>query len=234
MKKPIIGITLDYSEGGGFSPRPYYAIRDSYFEQVKRAGGVPIAIPYQPELLEEYLEMVDGIIIPGGDFALDADWYVNNDGPAFPNSPRLEFDIALIKKALARDIPLLGICAGMQILGGIHGCKLSSNIQEYSSCNRNHLDEIEAESIAHDINVSRGTLLSQIVSRETFGVNSRHREGLVEISNKVTVCGTSDDGIVEAIELQGNKFALGVQWHPEFFDDGENNAIIRAFVEASC
>ena len=233
MNKPIIGITLDYCEGGGFSPRPYYAIRESYFDRVREAGGVPIAIPYQPELIDDYLEMVDGVIIPGGDFALDADWYVNNDGPAFPNSPRLEFDIEFIKKALARDIPLLGICAGMQILAGMHGCKLTSNIQEYSNCNRNHLDEIEAESIAHQMKVEFGSALHSIVKVDEFGVNSRHREGVVEVSDAVTVCGKSDDGIIEAIELPNKKFALGVQWHPEFFVSGENFEIIKTLIERS-
>lgn len=233
MSKPIIGITLDFSEGGGFSPRPYYAIRNSYFDRVKEAGGVPIAIPYQPELIDEYLEMIDGLIIPGGDFALDADWYEGADGPAFPNSPRLEFDIAIIKKALSRNIPLLGICAGMQILAGMHDCKLTSNVQKYSKTNLNHLDEIEAESIAHQMIVSRGTLLHSIVKTDEFGVNSRHREGVVEVSDQVKVCGISDDDIIEAIELPKYKFAIGVQWHPEFFYNGENAEIINALVKTS-
>lgn len=231
--KPIIGITLDFSEGGGFSQRPYYAVRTSYFDVVSKAGGVPIAIPFEPSHIERYLEMVDGLLIPGGDFALKDDWYIDNEGPAFPVSPRLEFDIQIIKKALAREIPLLGVCAGMQSLAAINGAKLSSTISNFSNRALNHLDEIAAESYAHSVTVKKGSLLHKIVDVDSFEVNSRHREGVVETPDNVIVTATADDGVIEAIEIAGKDFALGVQWHPEFFNGDKNFEIIKALVSAA-
>ena len=234
MKKPTIGVTLDFVEQGSFSARPHYAIRESYFNMVRLAGGVPIGIPFQIDLIDEYLDMVDGIIVPGGDFALDQSWYVAGDAPKFPPSKRLAFDIEIIRKALAKNLPLLGICAGMQILAGMHGCKLSSNIQTYSKTGASHRGT-DPYKIAHDLKVVENSLLAKITSLSEFGVNSHHSEGMVEVSPEVIISGYADDDVIEAIEIIGKKFALGVQWHPEFFlEDGNPNLqIAKALVHAA-
>jgi putative glutamine amidotransferase len=136
-QKPIIGLTLDHQKEGSFSKRPYFALRENYFTAIINAGGLPIAIPHREELIDEYLGKINGLVIPGGDFGLDPNWYIEGEKPAFAASARLQFDIQIITKALAKNIPLLGICAGMQILAGMHGCKLSSVIQSYSKTKRN-------------------------------------------------------------------------------------------------
>jgi putative glutamine amidotransferase len=229
MTKPIIGITLDYQKEGSFSKRPHYAIREGYFSAVIAAGGLPIGIPHEENLIDEYLSKVNALVIPGGDFGLDPDWYIEGEKPAFEASPRLKFDVEIITKALEKNIPLLGICAGMQILACMHGCKMSSKIQNYSSMNRNHLNEVPAENYAHAIFVDKGTTLHKIVGDKMMA-NSRHTEGVVKLSDKVQLAGKSDDGIIEAIEIPNKKFALGVQWHPEFFADDANADIIRALI----
>lgn len=230
--KPIIGITLDYVQEGSFSKRPHFALRENYFTAIINAGGLPIAIPHEINLIDEYLSKINALVIPGGDFGLDPEWYIESEKPAFPASKRLQYDVEIIKKALSNNIPLLGICAGMQILAGMHGCKLSSVIQNHSSKNRNHLNEIPAEEYAHDMITEAGTILNKIGGAK-FRVNSRHTEGVVKISDKVLLSGTSDDGIIEAIEIKGAKFALGVQWHPEFFENDANSGIFKALVNAT-
>lgn len=238
MKKPIIGITLDFAEGseaeGSFSKRDYYAIRDSYFDAVKAAGGTPIGIPFQADLIDDYLDLIDAIIIPGGDFALDPAWYVAGDAPQFPPSKRLEFDVEIIKKALERDMPLLGICAGMQILAGMHGCKLTSDIQKYSATQISHRGE-DPHQYAHDVIVEDDGLLELISQAQYMGVNSHHAEGVVEVSHPIKISGMAGDGVIEAIEVAGKKFALGVQWHPEFFieDENPNFEIFKALVSSA-
>ena len=227
---PIIGITLDYVKEGSFSKRPHFALRESYFNAVANAGGLPIAIPHDINLIDKYLDKVNALVIPGGDFALDPTWYIEGEASPFPASPRLQFDIEIISKALKREIPLLGICAGMQILSGMHGCKLSSKIQNHSKINRNHLNEVAAENYAHDIIVENGTLLHKIAG-DKMPANSRHTEGVVKLSDKMVLAGTSDDGIIEAVEVKGAKFALGVQWHPEFFMEGPNADIFKTLVK---
>ena len=230
--KPIIGITLDHVKEGSFSKRPHYALREHYFNAVIDAGGLPFAIPNKINLIDEYLNEVDALVIPGGDFGLDPMWYIEGEKPAFAASPRLEFDVAIIARAIKKDIPLLGICAGMQILAGMHACKLSSKIQPYSKIKRNHLDEKPAEEYAHDIIIEKGTLLEKIAGNK-MPANSRHTEGVVKLSDSVILSGTSDDGIIEAVEVKGAKFALGVQWHPEYFKNDANAAIFKALVRAA-
>jgi putative glutamine amidotransferase len=234
MKKPIIGVTLDFVTEGSFSARPHYAIRESYFNMVRLAGGIPIGIPFQVDLIDDYLQIIDGVIIPGGDFALDANWYVAGDGPAYPPSKRLAFDVEIINKAITANKPLLGICAGMQILAGIYGCKLSSNIQAHSKTGASHRGT-DPYKIAHNVDVVAVSLLAKIIGGTEIGVNSHHSEGVVEASNAVKVCGVSDDGIIEAIEIPDKKFALAVQWHPEFFLDNHNPnfQIARALINAA-
>jgi len=233
--KPLIGITLDFVNKGSFSPRPHYAIRDSYFKAVEAAGGTPIAIPYIKNSIDDYLSLVKGLIIPGGDFRLDSNWYVKDDVPGFEVTPRLDFDVEIITKALKKNIPLLGICAGMQILGGMLGCKLTSNINKYVGTRICHSGGVSAEEYAHDIHIEKNTLLKKITGLEEMPVNSRHQEGIVELSDKVTLAGKSDDGVIEAIEVKGKDFALGIQWHPEFFiKDGEPNfKLFQALVKAA-
>ena len=232
MAKPIIGITLDFVKEGSFSKRPHFALREHYFDAVINAGGLPIAIPNKAELINEYLNEVQALIVPGGDFGLDPMWYIDGEKPAFDASSRLDFDVAMITQAIKRDIPLLGICAGMQILAGMHGCKLSSKIQPYSTIKRNHLNEKPAEEYAHDIIIEKGTLLNKIAG-DKMPVNSRHTEGVVKLSDKIILSGTSDDGIIEAVEVKDANFALGVQWHPEYFKNDANAAIFRALVKAA-
>ena len=238
MKKPIIGVTLDFAEGseleGSFSKRPHYAVRESYFEWVKVAGGIPIGIPFQADLIDDYLDQIDAIIIPGGDFALDPSWYVEGDAPQFEPSPRLKFDVQIIKKALERDMPLLGICAGMQILAGMHGCKLASDIQKYSATGASHRGE-DPTQYAHNVIVEDDGLLELISQAQEMGVNSHHAEGVVEVCHPVKISGMAGDGVIEAIEIAGKKFALGVQWHPEFFteDENPNFEIVKALVSSA-
>ena len=230
-QQPIIGITLDHQKEGSFSKRPYFALRENYFTAIINAGGLPVALPHNADLIDKYLSKINGLVIPGGDFGLDPNWYIDGEKPAFAASKRLEFDVKIITCALAKNIPLLGICAGMQILAGMHGCKLSSKIQSHSKTGRNHLNEVLAENYAHDIIVQSGTTLHSIVGSK-MPVNSRHTEGVVSLSDQVVLSGTSDDGIIEAIEIKGKKFALGVQWHPEFFTGDANAKVFAALINS--
>ena len=233
--KPLIGITLDYQDEGSFSPRPHYAIRDSYFYAVSAAGGTPIGIPFMRESIDEYLDLIGALVVPGGDFALEPKWYAKDDKPGFPATKRLDFDIEIITKALAKNIPLLGICAGMQILGGVLGCRLTSDINKYIGTRLCHSYGVIADQFAHEVFIDRGSLLHEITGVEKMQTNSRHREGIVELSDKVIKSGLSDDGVIEAIEVRDKKFALGVQWHPEFFikENEPNFKIFQGLVKAT-
>lgn len=216
--RPIIGITLDWEEKGTFSKRPYYALRESYFDIIYKAGGLPLAIPYVAEAIDEYLSQISALVVPGGDFALNRDWYINPDEEKpWPPSKRLEFDIAIVKNVLDRNIPFLGICAGMQVMGGISGAKMTPNINKYLNTHIDHRNHCQADEFAHEVIVAKNSLLYKITNRERFPVNTAHSEAIVEIAKDLLVSGRSEDGVIEAIERMDKDFAIGVQWHPEFF-----------------
>jgi putative glutamine amidotransferase len=226
MKKPIIGVTLDFVEEGSFSARPHYAIRESYFNMIRLAGGIPIGIPFQADLIDEYLSLIDGIIIPGGDFALDPDWYVSGDGPAYPPSKRLSFDVEIITKALAKNIPFLGICYGMQLMNVLFGGSLIQDLPANQPIA--HKQPMPKNMPWHDINIEAGSKLAQIAGTNLASkVNSTHHQAIDKIGQNLITCATAPDGIVEAIESINHKFAIGVEWHPEYQNTELDIAIFK-------
>src|SRR5690606_32326224 len=127
--KPLIGITLDYETEGSFAHYPYYALRTHYFEAVERAGGIPVALPYSDVCQEDYLNLVDGILIPGGGMAKPMEWYEEGTKELpYKQIPRSASDIWYAQQCLERKIPYLGICEGMQVLAGILGCTLTADV----------------------------------------------------------------------------------------------------------
>lgn len=222
-KRPKIAVTLDWQEEGTFSSRPHYALREHYFNIIYMAGGVPFGVPYIEGGVNEYLQMADGVVVPGGFFASPSDWYVEPDAASpYEESPRLQFDLDIIKGALELDKPILGVCAGMQLMGGLLGCKMTHNVQEYVQTDIDHLNEKPAEEKAHLVHVQQGTLLDSIVGQKNIDVNTAHKEAIVQVAADVMVNAISEDKVIEGIEIEGKRFALGVQWHPEFFAEKDD------------
>ncbi len=234
--RPLIGITLDWQEEGTYSPRPHHALREHYFDSITRAGGVPVGIPYVHEHIPSYLGHIDGLLIPGGDFAWPKAWYVEEAHASLYGdaSSRVQFDQAIAKEALAADMPVLGICAGMQLLAGMHGCKLTADIAAHAKSEIDHrTTSLGCEQVAHDLHIEEGGLLHQITDKLQAEVNSHHQEGVVETSNHVVVEARAPDGVIEAFSFPGKRFGLGVVWHPEYEVTPFDTAILKAFVQAA-
>lgn len=227
---PLIGVTLDWEAQGSFSTMPYYCLRQHYFDAIINRGGLPIALPHHEEAFKHYSTMLDGLVITGGDFAFPDNWYKNKKQTSpFNPSPRLHSDMKYLEFALKHNIPVLGICAGMQILGCTHDCLLTSAIQSTID----HHKGADRTIYAHDITIKKDTLLHKIIQSETMEVNSAHCEAIITPSKKVIVSATASDGTIEAIELPNYNFVLGVQWHPEIFLDLKNthSMIFDAFIK---
>ena len=232
---PLIGITLDYQESGSFSKRPHYAVRTAYFDAVAAAGGLPIGIPHLAQSLPDYLQRIDGLVVPGGGFATPEAWYVDPEEPkAYADSPRAAFDIAIIEGALAQDLPLLGICAGMQELACVKGGRMTRNVHKFHNTTVDHKNG-RPDQFAHDVVVEKGSRLASIVGAGRLPVNTAHVEAIVSVPAPVKVTARSPDGVIEAIELPEHKFAIGVQWHPEFFleEASPHRALFEALVKAA-
>jgi len=232
--RPTIGILMDYESSGSFSARPHYAIRIAYFDAVWMAGGLPVALPYLAEALGEMVASCDGVVTPGGRYPFPDAWYgeAAQDGQI---EPLFAFETELTQSLLDSDTPILGICAGMQVMAGLMGGHFYRDVRHELETRIDHLDERPAEEKAHSIAIEPGSLLQKITGRTEMEVNTAHREALRNQPAGVTVNARAPDGVVEGIEFPGHRFALGVQWHPEFFAaPGEPDfEIFRALVAAA-
>ena len=225
-KQPIIGIMLDYEHNGSFSNRPYYALRCAYFEAISNAGGIPVAIPYLKDSTKDFLEIIDGLLLPGGFYSFPTSFYNydnNNDGTLHP---RAQFESDFLNYALEQDIPVLGICAGMQLIAAISGALVERDVHSSRSMNINHLNEKPAEELAHKIYIRPKTLLHKITQCNEMSVNTAHQEGIdphsADTISNLIINSWAPDGVIEGIELSNKRFVLGVQWHPEFFANQES------------
>jgi len=232
--RPRIGILLDYESKGSFSKRPHYALRTAYFDAVWKAGGLPFGIPYLENANGDYLDALDGLIVPGGFYPFPPEVYGDPaDGSAV--HPRYAFERTLMTEALSRDLPTLGICAGMQVMAVARGATIWRDIKNELDCAVDHLNAKPAEQTAHAVYIESGTRLHTITGQSEIAVNTAHNEALKDIPNGITVTARAPDGIIEAIELPDRRFAIGVQWHPEFFlgDDNPNFQLFVHLIDAA-
>ena len=232
--RPLIGILLDYQAEGSFSTRPHYALRSSYFDAVWRAGGLPVALPYVEDATDNYLETCDGLIIPGGFYPFPAKLYGHEPKPNETVHPRYAFETGLTRLTVENDLPLLGICAGLQVIAAAMGATIYLDVRAELPTDIDHLNAQPAEQTAHAVNIVPGTRLHEVLCVDRLEVNTAHKEALRDNLDNLTISAMAPDGVIEGIEIPDRRFCLGVQWHPEFFaDEGNPNfnlftALVRA------
>ncbi len=237
MNAPVIGITLDCEAGGeaAWSRFPWYALRRHYLDAVAKAGGVPIALPYQRALVDAYLDRVDGLVLTGGDFDIDPSLYGSSRRHASirTKDERTQFEWTLTEKALVRDMPVLGICGGMQLLHVVLGGTLIQHIPDEIQDALPHEQPNPREEAGHHVHIEPGTKLHQICGVDKLAVNSAHHQAPKDCPGGVRVSALAPDGVIEGIESTRHRFALGVQWHPEFLREPADERIFAAFVAES-
>jgi putative glutamine amidotransferase len=235
MPKPVIGVTLDAEPAGGWSKLPWYALRQNYFASIIAAGGLPVALPHHPELAEDYLDRLDGLLVTGGAFDVDpALWGGGAPHPKVTLKPgRTDFELAAVRAALARDLPVLGICGGQQLLAVAFGGTLIQHIPDEVPGALAHEQPNPRTEPGHAVEVCGGTLLARIVGETPMAVNSAHHQAVLTPGSGAVVNAVAPDGVIEGVEHPGYRFALGVQWHPEYAVDPRDPAIFEAFVKAA-
>jgi putative glutamine amidotransferase len=226
--KPRIAVIMDENTSVDGTR---YDMTKNYFVAIQRAGGMPFGIPYFMDMVGPVVSGFDGFVSVGGRFAFPDSWFLEGQVSKAPRSERLDVEVALMRGFLERDKPVLGICNGMQVLAGLHGCRLSPDVRSLGP----HIMEHDKRDALHPVAIREGTLLSHIVGCRALSVNTFHREAVVELSGKVVGSAYAEDGVVEAVEIPARRFALGVQWHQELFARQEHsgNAIFEAFVQAA-
>ena len=206
-----------------------------YENAVRAAGAEPLVIAAEtpPSSIPDLLDGSEGVLLMGGD---DVDPQLYGEAPAPdtepPDRPRDALELALIHEALLRDMPLLGICRGMQILNVHHGGSLVQHLPAVAR----HVRRTPDKSIpAHLVRIEPGTLLAGISGGQPWAVNSRHHQGIARLGAKLSIAARDpEDNLIEAVERPDRRFCLALQWHPEnqWATDSRHADLIRAFVGA--
>ena len=233
MSPPLIGVTLDSEPEGGWSRYLWYALRANYAGALAAAGALPVALPHLPDLAAAMLDRLDGLVVTGGAFDVDPALYgaAETHGTVSLKQARTAAELALLRGALARDMPVLGICGGQQVLAVALGGTLIQHIPDAVPGALAHEQPNPRHEAGHAVRLLPGFRLAAIVGAASMQVNSSHHQAVAD-PGRAAVNAVAPDGVIEGIELAGARFCIGVQWHPEFLIDPGDHALLAAFVAA--
>lgn len=235
LDRPVIGLTLDWDAPGPDRPQASYFLRENYCAAVSQAGGLPVLLPHEEAQAGAYLDGLDGLLVTGGNFDLDPALF--GAGERHPRvttkDRRTAFEMAATRAALARDLPVLGICGGMQLLNVALGGTLIQHIPDEIEDALAHEQPNPRHEPGHGVTLEAGSRLRRICGAGTLEVNSAHHQAAKDVPEGVTVSARAPDGVIEGIEAAGYGFCLGVQWHPEYHVSTGDAAIFEAFLAAA-
>ena len=229
--RPSIGIPQCLDERGRWKPgRTYQYIDVAYARAVEQAGGVSLYLPLQADV-ESLTTRIAGLLLPGGDDLLPQTSYPKGVHLDPVPAAQVAFDRRLLAAALARGLPVLAICYGMQLLALHHGGSLHHHIPtDVPEAGPHRLPEPDGR---HVVRIAPGSRLAAALGEAQARVNSLHHQGVAEPGAGLRACAHSEDGLIEAIERAEPPFCVGVQWHPEKMEGAHRERIFGAFLEAS-
>ncbi|MDQ6750096.1 MAG: gamma-glutamyl-gamma-aminobutyrate hydrolase family protein [Actinomycetota bacterium] len=234
MERPVIGICTSleparwsvWDDEAALTPR-------AYLDRVQRAGALAVMLPPDAVLTahpEQALDLCDGLLLAGG-ADIDPATYGAQRHPetdeTFPD--RDVFEVAMVRAALERDLPLLGICRGMQLLNVARGGTLRQHLPQEFGHHEHRRTPGSFDGADHDVRLATGSLVARCAGEVRHATKSHHHQGVEELGEGLEVSGWAElDELPEAIEAPDRRFALGVQWHPEA---DESSQLIAALVE---
>lgn len=232
-RRPLIGIcaACEDASWGAWELRADLLPR-MYVDAVQAAGGAALLLPVDdawqddPQLI---VERLDGLLLAGGVDVDPSSYHATpHETTSGCSTVRDTAELALLQCALERDLPVLGICRGMQLMNVLAGGDLIQHLPErYEGTHQVRVGSFEGSE--HAVTLQPDSLLGSIVGREEIDANSHHHQGVGELGEGLVVTAHTDDGLVEALEDPTKRFAVGVQWHPEAADE---DRIIPAFIAA--
>lgn len=232
--RPMIGITLDFETNPTYSKMPWYALRENYCSSVARYGALPIPLPHDVAHVEDYLALLDGLVITGGAFDVSPELYgdTSKHETVTTKQQRTQFEFAITRGAIEKKIPILGICGGEQLLNVVLGGTLIQHIPDSVKDALEHEQKNPRTEPGHEVIVEKGTLLHRIVGTEKIATNTAHHQAVAKVAPGCVVNSRTIDGVIEGVEYKEHPFCLGVQWHPEYFVTEADEKIMAAFVAA--
>ena len=188
-----------------------------------------------PSTIAEYVERLDGILLPGSSSDIDPARYGVEPHPRLGKllPERDALDFSLLEYAERAQLPVLGICFGVQSLNVFRGGTLVQDIPSIVAAPLPHEDHGEPQQPArHLVRLGRGSLLARLAGKDAVDVNSFHHQAVERVGRNLNTVATSPDGVIEAVEDSSGRFIVGVQWHPErgFRDDEFSQALFQAFM----
>lgn len=246
--RPIIGILANYStddsigtkSGLGVQGQEWQVLANDYIHAIEKAGGIPVILPITktPDTLYDVLPRLDGVLLSGGS-DIDPQCYgqLPRYGLGGIDPKRDQHEIALLKKLLHEmDLPILGICRGSQLLNVVCGGTLYQDLQLERPNGMNHtLKYAPKYHATHKAFIKEGSKLHRIFQKVEIGVNSFNHQAIDKLGEGLVATMMAPDGLIEGIELEGERFVVAVQWHPEMMIDAypEYLALFEALVEHS-
>ncbi len=244
MTKPIIGLNVDVD----ITKPEQVRLARAYYEAVEQAGGIAVLIPpCKPAAMRTILDRLDGVLLIGGrDYDPDIFGEAPDESVALLHPDRIKFDLALAKEAIKRNLPVLGICGGLQLINIALGGSLIIDIPTYLATGKaktagaststaapsiTHRANEGSRRAEHPVSVIRDSLLFSIYGPVVPSTVSSHHQAANRLGRRLKAVAYAADGIVEAIEHRFKRFVVGVQWHPERDFPG-NRKLFRAFVTA--
>ena len=233
MTTPLIGITTYRATNN--AGNPILALGENYVKSVAQAGGIPVLLPLElPEdQLDSLLSRLDGALFSGGG-DIDPALYGMESAPEVKGvSPeRDRTEIRMLKAAVSRGLPFLGICRGLQVINVALGGTLYTDIaaQRPNALKHDYYPDYPRDLRPHTVTIQPGSRLHATLGLTETPVNSLHHQGIRDLAEPLRPVAFAPDGLVEGIELPDHPFGLGVQWHPEWLTA---RALFRAFVEAA-
>ena len=231
--RPVIGlIPLVDEEKDSFWMLP------GYMDGITEAGGIPVMLPLteDDEIIRQLLDTVDGILLTGG-HDVSPSVYGEKAIPecGTPCRERDAMESILLRNALERDMPVLGICRGIQFLNAYLGGALYQDLNTEHQSQTEHHQKPPYDIPVHRVDIAENSALFRLLNTKSLSVNSYHHQAIKKKADILTAMAVSEDGLIEAVEMPGKRFVWAVQWHPEFSfrTDECSRKIFAAFVNAS-
>lgn len=212
--RPIIGVTTFLSEKSTYS-----SVGRDYIDSVFAAGGLPVNVPilHNETDYNHYVDIIDGILFTGGN---DIAPYFYGENPIKEvhsiSSIRDKYEFSLFQRAYEKNMPIFGICRGIQLLNVALGGSLYQDINSQCPGSLGHYPEhTSRDEFYHSVQISKNSKLHEIFGEEQIYTNSFHHQSVKKLGNNLVATAFSQDGIIEAVESTEERYLVGVQWHPE-------------------